>query len=82
MNHSAALGNQAPVSDRSLDSADVPRIIAAMEDDVTPLPAQDAGQEEQAPRQPYVPPTLELRGSLASTTLVSGEECVFAPPPC
>ncbi len=53
-----------------------------MEDDITRPPAPSAGKEEQAPRQPYVPPTLELRGSLASTTLVSGEECVFAPPPC
>lgn len=40
------------------------------------------GLEETPQRLPYVPPTVELKGTLASSTLVSGDECVFDPPPC
>ncbi|MCC6214045.1 MAG: hypothetical protein IT376_04205 [Polyangiaceae bacterium] len=34
------------------------------------------------PRRAYIAPRTALRGSVEASTLVSGEQCVFDPPPC
>ena len=40
------------------------------------------GRGAQGGRPAYERPRVELRGSVAKSTLVSGEQCVFDPPPC
>ncbi len=44
-----------------------------------PKAAEPAGDVE---RLPYEAPRVVRREQIVTTTLVSGQECVFDPPPC
>lgn len=41
-----------------------------------------AGEAQSPLRRPYEAPRILRREQIVHATLVSGEECVFDPPPC
>lgn len=47
-----------------------------------PAPQVEAEAAATRARRVYVPPRSARRGSVEASTLVSGEQCVFDPPPC
>jgi hypothetical protein len=47
-----------------------------------PARPTDAAARGEGARRPYEPPRLLKKHSVARTTMVSGGQCTFNPPPC